>query len=110
MQTISREELLSMLERREPLVLLEALPEKYYRAGHLPGALQLDYERTREPAAQLAPDRGVPVVVYCASEACRNSHVAAALLEKLGYLSVRVYSGGKADWSAAGLVLEAQAA
>ena len=107
MQTISREELRSSLDRREPLVLLEALPEKYYRAGHLPGALQLDYERTREQAAQLAPDPNVPVVVYCASETCRNSHTAAAILRQLGYQSVRVYSGGKADWSEAGLPLEA---
>jgi rhodanese-related sulfurtransferase len=106
METISRHELKSMIETRQPLVLLEALPETHYRDGHLPGARQLDYRETRALAPSLAPDLSVPVVVYCASETCRNSHTAAALLGQLGYRSVRVYSGGKADWSAAGLELE----
>ncbi|MFT3925779.1 MAG: rhodanese-like domain-containing protein [Myxococcales bacterium] len=106
MQTISRDDLKTLIDSRTPHVLLEALPEKYYREGHLPGALQLDYQETRNLAPCLAPNRAVPIVVYCASDTCRNSHTAAALLQQLGYQSVHVYQGGKADWSDAGLHLE----
>jgi hypothetical protein len=33
-----------------------------------------------------------------ASEACPNSHQAAAALARLGYRDVRVYAAGKLDW------------
>ena len=57
-------------------------------------------------APELIPDKGAGIVVYCANEACRNSHVAAAALERLGYSDVSVYPSGKTDWSEAGLPLE----
>jgi len=38
MNTITRDELKSALADGAPMTLLEALPEKYYRHGHLPGA------------------------------------------------------------------------
>ena len=52
------------------------------------------------------PDWKQEIVVYCASATCRNSHIAAGTLERLGYENVAVYAGGKEDWTAAGLPLE----
>ncbi len=86
--------------------LVEALPEKYYRDGHLPGALHLPHDAVRERAAALLPDKSAPVVVYCASSTCQNSHIAARVLEQLGYTSVTVYAGGKQAWTEAGLPVE----
>jgi rhodanese-related sulfurtransferase len=103
---IDREELRARLERAEPLVLLEALPERYYRKAHLPGARLMPHDRVAELAATLLPSRAAAVVVYCASETCRNSDQAAAELRRMGYANVRVYRGGKADWQAAGLPVE----
>jgi rhodanese-related sulfurtransferase len=103
---ITRDELMTKLESKQPVVLLEALPERYYRHGHLPGARLLPHDRVSELAAGLIPDKGAEVVVYCASSTCRNSDQAAAELRSLGYDRVRVYAGGKADWQAAGLPLE----
>lgn len=103
--TIDRDELSTRLGDPR-LVLLEALPEPYYRDGHLPGARWFPHERARELAAVAAPRKDDPVVVYCASATCRNSHVAAQALRDLGYRDVRVYAGGKADWADAGLPLE----
>lgn len=57
-------------------------------------------------APRLAPEPSSTVVVYCASDTCRNSHTAAALLRTLGYHDVRVYEGGKADWRSARLTLK----
>jgi rhodanese-related sulfurtransferase len=88
------------------LVLLEALGPMHYDRGHLPGAIQLSYEQTRELAPQLLPSRDDDIVVYCASTTCRNSHVAAGVLRTMGYRRVSVYAGGKQDWQEAGLPLE----
>jgi rhodanese-related sulfurtransferase len=104
---IEREELRALLDRGEPLVLLEALPERYFRKAHLPGARLMPHDRVAELAAALIPSRSSAVVVYCASETCRNSDQAAVELRRLGHSNVRVYRGGKADWQAAGLPVEA---
>lgn len=106
MNTITRDELRLALETDPAPIVLEALPEKYYRHGHLPGARFFPHDRARELAPQVVPDRSARVVVYCASGTCLNSHQAAATLTELGYADVRVYVGGKADWQAAGLSLE----
>jgi rhodanese-related sulfurtransferase len=103
---IEREELRARLERAEPIVLLEALPERYYRKAHLPGARLMPHDRVAELAPTLLPSPAAAVVVYCASDTCRNSDQAAAELRQLGYSNVRVYRGGKADWQAAGLPVE----
>jgi rhodanese-related sulfurtransferase len=106
MNDISRAELKGLLDSGAALALLEALPERYYREGHLPSAKLFPHTEVRERAELLLPDMAQPIVVYCANAACRNSHTAAALLRNLGYQNVSVYAGGKADWSDAGLPLE----
>ena len=45
---ISRAELKARLDRREPLVLVEALPAKYYLDKHLPGAINILFVRDVE--------------------------------------------------------------
>ena len=101
MNTITREDLHAHLDH---LIILEALPETYYRQGHLPGARHFPVDKARELAQTLPKDSSI--VVYCASETCKNSHEVAKLLTSVGYSDVRVYVGGKADWQAAGLPLE----
>jgi len=103
MKLIDRSTLQQRLER---VTLVEALPEKYYRDGHLPGARHLPHDQVRELAARVLPDRDAEIVVYCASATCQNSHIAARMLAQLGYGDVAVYAGGKQDWSEAGLALE----
>ena len=104
--TISRERLQEKLAGAPRPVLIEALPAKYYLDGHLPGALHMPHERVGELAPSALPDKQAEIVVYCASATCRNSHIAAGALERLGYGNVSVYAGGKQDWQEAGLRLE----
>lgn len=103
MNTISRDQLQQNLDH---LIVLEALPETYYRQGHLPGARLFPMDKARDLAPTVSPRRDAPIVVYCASDTCKNSHEVAKLLTSVGYTDVRVYVGGKADWQAAGLPLE----
>ena len=100
---ISREDLRSKLSTASRPVLVEALPEKYYAAKHLPGALHLPHDQVDTLAAGVLPEKAAEIVVYCANRQCQNSHMAAHRLSVLGYTNVSVYAGGKQDWEEAGL-------
>jgi rhodanese-related sulfurtransferase len=104
--SISREELHHKLIAREPLVLAEALDAPYFVKGHLPGAINMPLSQIGEVAAKSLPDTSALVVVYCASSTCKNSDIAARKLEAMGYANVRVFGGGKADWTDGGFPLE----
>jgi len=105
-KTVTRNELQARLAANPDLVLLEALPEKYYDDWHLPRAKHFPHDQARQLAAGVVPDQGAEVVVYCASSSCQNSHMAANVLQQIGYTNVSVYAGGKQDWSEAGLATE----
>ena len=104
--TIARNELKTKLERGEEIVLVEALPEPYYRKAHLPGAINLPHDQVDELAPVLLPNKGAEIVVYCANLPCQNSEIAARRLTELGYTNVREYADGKQDWIDAGLPVE----
>ena len=106
---ISRESLKSLLEANDSATLIEALPKQYYDAEHIPGAINIDYNDIAEQAVERIPDKSSTVVVYCANVDCKNSGIAAEVLEQLGYSDVRVYQEGKKDWKGAGLPLERKA-
>jgi rhodanese-related sulfurtransferase len=100
---ITREELQAKLRATTPVVLVEALPEKYYRDAHLPGAINIPHDAVDRLAPSLLPDKSAEIVVYCANSPCQNSGIAAARLAELGYRNVADYHEGKADWISAGL-------
>jgi rhodanese-related sulfurtransferase len=102
---ISRTELATALAGPNPPILFEALGVTYWKEGHLPGALALPPDELAQRLAAMALDRAKPVVVYCASATCANSHQVATKMTAMGYADVRVYEGGKADWIDAGLPL-----
>jgi rhodanese-related sulfurtransferase len=95
---VTRDELQPRLESNPRLVLLEALPEKYYNDWHLPGARHFPHDQARSLAPVVVPYKAAEIVVYCASRTCQNSHIAANVLQQLGYSNVSVYAGGKEDW------------
>jgi rhodanese-related sulfurtransferase len=88
------------------VVLVEALPEKYYVDRHLPGALHLPHDQAEALAPALLKDHDAEIVVYCANASCQNSHIAARALAGLGYRNVSVYAEGKQDWIEAGLPVQ----
>lgn len=106
MKHIARNEIQRLLQTKASITLVEALPEKYYREGHLPGAVHLPHDQVRERATQLLPDKNAFIVTYCANTPCQNSAIAAKTLEALGYTNVHEYVEGKQDWVDAGLPLE----
>lgn len=103
---IDRSTLAARLDAGRAPVLVEALPEKYWRDWRLPGARHLPHDQVPTLVPRVLPDKSAEIVVYCASATCQNSHLAARQLETLGYTSVAVYAGGKQDWQDAGLAVE----
>ena len=63
--TISRDELKARMDRGEAFVLVDTMPEMYYRHSHLPGALNLPVNEVRERAPELLPHREAEIIVYC---------------------------------------------
>lgn len=108
-RTIERASLVAKLASPTPPRLAEALPAKYYRDWHLPGAVHLPLDELESRSASVLPDTEVEIVVYCASVTCHNSDAAARRLGLLGYRNVAVYRGGKQDWRDAGLPVERDA-
>lgn len=104
MKTINARELKEQMDSGQTLVV-EGLPEKYYRDGHIPGALNLPFDSLEGLAAKVLPDRAAPVVVYCGSSTCKTLPLAVERLTALGYQNVTVYLGGKSDWKKMGFPL-----
>jgi len=107
---ITRDKLGRKLDSREKLVLIEALPAKYFQQSHLPGAINIPHDAADAAFTQVLTDKDAEIVVYCASATCKNSSIAAERLKALGYRNVREYREGKAGWIAAGLPIESGAA
>lgn len=105
MRRITREQLKSELDNGNGVTLVEALPEQYWKQGHLPGAIQIDHTEIKEKAPELLPDKEAKIVVYCANAECQNSVNAVRALESMGYKNVYEYPEGKQDWSEAGHTL-----
>jgi rhodanese-related sulfurtransferase len=103
---ITRDELKAKIDAGDRILLVEALPEKYFLEKHLPGAIHMPHDRVVELAPKLLGDLGGAIVVYCASTTCQNSTIAAKKLTELGYTNVRDYKEGKQDWVDAGLATE----
>jgi rhodanese-related sulfurtransferase len=106
---IGRDELRSRIERGDDFVLVDALAPLSYGAAHLPGAVNIPPDRVDALAERRIPDRGTPVVVYCAGLECDSSVEVARRLLELGYRDVVHYAGGKKDWTEAGLAVETSA-
>jgi rhodanese-related sulfurtransferase len=107
---IDRAALKAKLDRKEPIVIVEALPPRHFADAHLPGALNIPHDQVDALAPRLLPHKDAEIVVYCANTPCRNSTIAAERLVQLGYTRVRDYKEGKEDWANAGFALEASVA
>ncbi len=57
-----------------------------YASGHVQGALNLPLERVAQDIERLAPDKSLPVLMYCLSGGRSGS--ACRVLQQLGYQQV----------------------
>lgn len=106
MKTITSEEIKEYIDNGDNIAFVEALPEKYFDEGHLPGAFSIAPEKIKEQAPRFLKDKNQTIITYCANASCQNSKTAAETLSTLGYKNVIVYVGGKEDWKKSGFKFE----
>jgi rhodanese-related sulfurtransferase len=84
--------------------LLDVRTPEEFNAGHIPGAMLLDYynDNFKKSAAQL--DKTKPVFVYCKTGGRSSS--AAKILRDLGFKEVYDLEGGISAWKNAGKTVE----
>ena len=104
-EPIRAEELLDRA-RRGLVTILDVRPPSEFRAGHLPGAVNIPIEELPSRLRELP--KGKEVVAYCRGPFCLMSFDAVHLLRHKGRKARRLQDG-LPEWRAAGLPVESLA-
>jgi len=100
------------MQGAEGLLFVDSRSLEDFAAGHIPGALSIPLEEVQhsgKPEAgqdwgRMIDFPGAQVlVIYCEGGDCQTSISLAKLIHDRGYQDIRIFSGGWAEWSAAGL-------
>jgi rhodanese-related sulfurtransferase len=101
--TTGTHEVLGMIDQgRDDIVIVDVRLPSDYRAGHIPGAINLPKGRW-EHVRGLSQDK--LHILYCYSQTCHLAAEAAVKLLEQGY-RVQEMEGGYATWVAAGYRVE----
>lgn len=102
LEPVPREELLQ--RARDGLVtVLDVRPEEEFRAGHLPGAVNIPLATLEQQLDRLESDR--EIVAYCRGPHCILAYEAVAQLRKHGRKARRLQDGYP-EWLSVGLPVE----
>jgi rhodanese-related sulfurtransferase len=89
-------------------LFVDSRSSEEYSAGHILGAINIPLEEKK--AKETVERLGIPpsriIVVYCHGGDCQMSIGLARLLSTAGFKAIKIYSGGWAEWAAAGLPVE----
>ncbi|OGQ59611.1 MAG: hypothetical protein A3J24_06640 [Deltaproteobacteria bacterium RIFCSPLOWO2_02_FULL_53_8] len=102
---ISRDQLKTLLNRSEELVLVNSLSTEEFEHEHIPGSINIPADEIERLASSLLKEDDL-IVVYSSSPRCMISAVAADKLTTIGYENVLRFSGGITEWEAAGFPVE----
>jgi rhodanese-related sulfurtransferase len=102
-RTIEADHLKTVLDRGQPLVIVDVRSPEDYRKGHIPGARSLSLDEPGEKFRELP--RREAIVLYCS---CPMSEIGPAyqFLRFSGYTNVFVLHGGLETWVARGYALQ----
>jgi polyisoprenoid-binding protein YceI len=109
--TITTEELRAMLQSNKDLVLINVLPENYFKRKHIPGSInvvcyKMDFV---DGVAKAGIMKDADIVVYASGSDSEASTYAAERMLKSGWTKVRDFRDGIAGWAKAGLPLQEEA-
>ena len=85
------------------LVVLDVRTPEEFAAGHIDGAVMIDFQSPTFAADVAELDEEAPVFVYCRSG--NRSAQAVAAMVGLGFTDITELDGGVIAWEAAGLPL-----
>ncbi len=93
-------------EKKSGLVVVNVLDEELYNDCHIPGSVNIPFEKVDELADTI--DQDAHVVIYCSNYQCTSSEYAAKKLRVKGFSDVCVYEAGMAEWYQQGLPVEGE--
>jgi hydroxyacylglutathione hydrolase len=104
LQTVPRVTLDQLTQgiRQNGMVVVDVRGQEEWNAGHVPGSLNLPLSHLDQGLREIP--RGPAVVVHC--QTGPRAAIAASLLLARGFSDVRLFSGGFAEWRAAGHAVE----
>lgn len=105
---INHPEIIHQIVEHKKRLVIDVRPRETYAQGHLPHAISFPLMAFDENIAQILGtiDRKAPVLVYCSSIECSDSHTFAQRLIRLRYEDVKVFSGGFRQWQEKGYEIE----
>ena len=107
---VSIEQVAGFLKECPEGAMIDVLPKEQYERQHIPGSKSACVFETAflDHMANVAPDKGKPVLVYGAGASLDVNDASYKLLNA-GYSDVRVFPGGVDEWRASGHALEGSA-
>jgi rhodanese-related sulfurtransferase len=86
--------------QKKQRIIIDVRPREAYDQGHLPSALSFPLMEFDQGIGQILEsiNRQTPLLIYCSSFECTDSHTFAQQLIGLKYENVRVFSGGFRQW------------
>ena len=84
----------SAIDAHDAGIWIDVRTSSEYESGHLPGALNIDFDKIGDHISDIAPDKSAPIKLYCKSG--RRSGFAKRTLERLGYTQVENAGGLRA--------------
>jgi len=105
LQKISPEELLTLIEGKADLVVVDNQPKGAYDLGHVPGAVNFPWAMEITDPGDLPKDK--LLVLYCACQHEEDAiFVSMELITKFGYKKIMLLDGGWLKWTELGLPVE----
>ncbi len=101
---VTAEDLISLVEQHDNLVIIDARTAQDYAGGFVEGAISLPNTVTNpEALAKVLSGKDTPVLIYCNGVKCGRSVESCKIAVADGYSKVFWYRGGWDDWVAKGL-------
>lgn len=101
---ISAAEVLRSMDGEPGPVVLDVRSQEEYRASHIPGAINIPYDRIRERLQDLRQFESRDIVLVCRTG--RRAGIAGEVLLEAGFESVWDLDGHMVGWAAGDLPLE----
>ena len=98
-QSIGAAELAERIRAEDAPLVLDVRTRREYAAGHIPGAINIPYDKLPRRLDKLGGDKTVEVVVYC--QAGQRAVLAEGVLARAGYANVRSLEGHMQAWQRA---------
>lgn len=107
--TITPVSLKQVMDKKEHYVIVDVRAEKDYKAGHIPGAINIPIKEWKDFQNQKTPFQGLIKdginYIYCYALVCDLSTIGARKFASLGY-PVKEIKGGWETWKEHGFKIE----